>query len=79
MPFNRFPDIAFRDSHAIWAQHPSGTFSQIDLRDARRSIDAIPRVGATWEASGSLAFVADRQTKWEVPYDDMYVAFALCA
>lgn len=70
------PDIAFRDSHAIWAAHSSGMFSQIDLREATKPIDAIPRMAAAWEASGSLAFVADRKVRWEVPYDDMYVLHA---
>jgi len=27
-------DLAFAGSHAIWAQHVGGTFSQIHLRDA---------------------------------------------
>jgi hypothetical protein len=47
-------------------------FSQIDVREASRPIDAIPRMAASWEASGSLAFVADRKVRWEVPYDDVY-------
>nr|GAT53244.1 predicted protein [Mycena chlorophos] len=64
-------DIAFRDSHAIWATHASGMFSQIDLRDATKPVDAIPRVSVSWEASGTLAFVADRRLSWEVPYDDV--------
>ena len=64
-------DLAFTDSHAIWAQHASGAFSQIDLRDATKPIDAIPRVAATWEATGSLAFVAERKDLWEIPYDDL--------
>ena len=64
-------DLAFTDSHAIWAQHASGAFSQIDLRDATKPIDAIPRVAATWEATGSLAFVAERKDFWEIPYDDL--------
>ncbi|KAJ7509976.1 hypothetical protein B0H11DRAFT_1168825 [Mycena galericulata] len=68
-------DIAFRDSHAIWASHSSGMFSQIDLREATKPIDAIPRVAAAWEASGSLAFVADRKLRWEVPYDDLRPGF----
>jgi len=46
-------------------------FSQIDLRDATKPIDAIPRATVTWEASGSLTFVADVQREWEVPYDDL--------
>ncbi|KAJ7632721.1 hypothetical protein FB45DRAFT_978405 [Roridomyces roridus] len=64
-------DIAFRDSHAIWASHSSGMFSQIDLREATKPIDAIPRVAATWEASGTLTFVADPNIRWEMPYDDI--------
>ncbi|KAK7020532.1 WD-repeats-region domain-containing protein [Favolaschia claudopus] len=64
-------DIAFRDSHAIWATHSSGMFSQIDLREASKPVDAIPRMAATWEASGSLTFVADKRVRWEVPYDDV--------
>ncbi|KAJ7940535.1 hypothetical protein B0H13DRAFT_2396675 [Mycena leptocephala] len=68
-------DIAFRDSHAIWATHASGMFSQIDLREATKPIDAIPRVAAAWEASGSLAFVADRKLRWEAPYDDIRPGF----
>ena len=64
-------DLAFADSHAIWAQHASGTFSQIDLRDATKPIDAIPRVAATWEVTGSLAFITERKDPWEVPYDDL--------
>ncbi|KAF7338217.1 WD-REPEATS-REGION domain-containing protein [Mycena venus] len=68
-------DIAFRDSHAIWATHSSGMFSQIDLREATKPIDAIPRMAAAWEASGSLTFVADRRVRWEVPYDDIRPGF----
>ncbi|KAJ7685293.1 hypothetical protein DFH06DRAFT_37253 [Mycena polygramma] len=68
-------DIAFRDSHAIWASHSSGMFSQIDLRDTSKPIDAIPRMAATWEASGSLTFVADRKVRWEAPYDDIRPGF----
>ncbi|THV00375.1 hypothetical protein K435DRAFT_854840 [Dendrothele bispora CBS 962.96] len=64
-------DIAFGDSHAIWAQHYSGMFSQIDLRDTTKPIDAIPRTTVAWEASGSVTFVADTQREWEVPYDDL--------
>lgn len=52
-------------------------FSQIDLREATKPIDAIPRVAAAWEASGSLAFVADRKLRWEAPYDDMYASICI--
>ncbi|TFY81832.1 hypothetical protein EWM64_g2172 [Hericium alpestre] len=64
-------DIEFADSHALWVQHASGTFSQLDLRHSYRPLDAIPRVATTWEASGSFAFVADKAPQWEVPYDDI--------
>jgi WD repeat-containing protein 24 len=70
---NLIVDIAFNDSHAIWAQHWSGTFAQLDLRDSIKPLDSIPRVAATWEVSGSLAFVSDQRKRWEPPYDDMYV------
>ncbi|TFK63945.1 WD40 repeat-like protein [Pluteus cervinus] len=63
-------DVAFRDAHSLWAQHSSGTFSQVDLRETVRPLDAIPRSAVSWDASGSLAFVADRAVRWETPYDD---------
>ncbi|KDQ51501.1 hypothetical protein JAAARDRAFT_210996 [Jaapia argillacea MUCL 33604] len=64
-------DIAFGDSHAIWAHHSSGTFSQLDLRRSTKPIDAITRVALSWEASGGLGFVVEKKVKWEVPYDDI--------
>ncbi|ETW85124.1 hypothetical protein HETIRDRAFT_424556 [Heterobasidion irregulare TC 32-1] len=64
-------DIAFADSHALWAQHSSGTFSQLDLRHSTRPLDLIPRVAVTWDATGTLAFVSDKRLRWEVPYDDI--------
>lgn len=64
-------DIEFRDSHALWAQHTSGTFAQLDLRNSHRPLDAVPRLAASWAVSDSLAFVADKKTPWEIPYDDM--------
>ena len=66
-------DISFRDSDAIWTQHISGSFTQFDLREMTRPLDAIPRVSMSWEPAGSVAFVVDRKLQWEVPYDDMYV------
>ncbi|KAF9020966.1 hypothetical protein BDZ89DRAFT_1201771 [Hymenopellis radicata] len=63
--------MTFGDSHAIWTQHSSGMFSQIDLRDSGKPLDSVPRVSATWEASGSLAFVSDQKQLWEAPYDDI--------
>ena len=70
-PNCRFLDLTFADSHTVWTQHFSGTFSQIDLRDCIKPIDTVPRVALSWEASGSLAFVSDRKLRWEIPYDDM--------
>ena len=64
-------DIEFRDSHALWAQHSSGTFAQLDLRNSYRPLDAVPRLAASWTVSNSLTFVADKKNQWEVPYDDM--------
>ncbi|KAI0351880.1 hypothetical protein OH77DRAFT_1498292 [Trametes cingulata] len=64
-------DIDFRDSHALWAVHSSGTFSQLDLRQSRKPLDAIPRSAISWSTSGSIAFVTDRPKRWEVPYDDV--------
>ncbi|KAF9653438.1 WD40 repeat-like protein [Thelephora ganbajun] len=63
-------DIAFKDSQTLWAQHSSGTFSQFDVRDVRAPLDAVPRVAATWEVTGSLTFVADKPSATELPYDD---------
>ncbi|THH21492.1 hypothetical protein EW146_g117 [Bondarzewia mesenterica] len=64
-------DIAFGDSHALWVQHSSGTFAQLDLRNSTRPLDSIPRMAATWDVTGSLAFVSDKKARWEVPYDDI--------
>jgi hypothetical protein len=74
-------DATFRDSHALWVQHASGTFAQVDLRRSVRPIDAIPRVSLSWnvgasgDTDGALAFVSDKRARWEVPYDDMSVLF----
>ncbi|KAL0060378.1 SEA (Seh1-associated) complex subunit [Marasmius tenuissimus] len=65
-------DICFGDDpHVVWGQHYSGMFSQIDLRDATRPIDAVQRVAVGWEAGGGLTFVAGRKEDDEVPYDDV--------
>ncbi|KAI9063837.1 hypothetical protein FKP32DRAFT_1571226 [Trametes sanguinea] len=63
--------IDFGDSHALWALHSSGTFSQLDLRQCRKPLDAIPRSAISWNTTGSIAFVTDRPKRWEVPYDDI--------
>ncbi|KAG1739394.1 uncharacterized protein EDB91DRAFT_1134938 [Suillus paluster] len=71
-------DATFRDSHALWVQHASGTFAQVDLRRSVRPVDAVPRVALSWhvgvngDTDGTLAFVSDRRTRWEVPYDDIH-------
>ncbi|OSD00134.1 hypothetical protein PYCCODRAFT_1414786 [Trametes coccinea BRFM310] len=64
-------DIDFGDSHALWALHSSGTFSQLDLRQCRKPLDAIPRSAISWNTTGSIAFVTDRPKRWEIPYDDI--------
>ncbi|TFK81768.1 hypothetical protein K466DRAFT_501579 [Polyporus arcularius HHB13444] len=64
-------DIDFADSHALWAVHSSGTFSQLDLRQSRKPLDAIPRSAISWNTTGSIAFVTDKPKRWEVPYDDV--------
>lgn len=63
--------MTFGDSHTLWSQHYSGSFSQFDLRQISKPLDAIPRMAATWDAMGTLAFVADKPRRWEAPYDDM--------
>ncbi|KAI6119652.1 hypothetical protein EDD17DRAFT_1605846 [Pisolithus thermaeus] len=69
-------DAVFRDSHALWAQHSSGTFAQIDLRSSNRPIDTITRVALSWSVrhstDGALTFVTDKTARWEVPYDDLH-------
>lgn len=67
-------DVEFGDSHTLWAQHTSGTFSQLDLRASHKPLDAIPRTSVTWEAGGALAFVSGKKGRWEVPYDDVYAS-----
>ncbi|KAF8581844.1 hypothetical protein K439DRAFT_1392321, partial [Ramaria rubella] len=64
-------DIAFSDSHKLWAQHANGTFAQHDLREATRPLDAIPRVALSFAACGALAFVANKQPAVEIPFDDV--------
>ncbi|KAG6853834.1 hypothetical protein C0991_000948 [Blastosporella zonata] len=45
-------------------QHP-----RLDL-DAK-PLDAVTSTAATWESSGSLAFAADAEPEWQIPYDDI--------
>ncbi|KAI0028375.1 hypothetical protein K488DRAFT_11759, partial [Vararia minispora EC-137] len=68
-------DTIFRDSHALWAVHSSGTFSQLDVRNSYRPIDAVPRNSVAWDAGGTIAFVSDRYSRFEVPYDDVAPAY----
>ncbi|KAI5115697.1 hypothetical protein M0805_002561 [Coniferiporia weirii] len=63
-------DMTFADSHALWVQHPSGAFSQMDLRNCNKPVDSVPRTALTWTPTGSLTFVNDSPARWEVPYDD---------
>ncbi|EAU84127.2 hypothetical protein CC1G_08668 [Coprinopsis cinerea okayama7 len=64
-------DIAFGDSDALWAQHSSGTFSQFDLRETSKPIDAINRVVTTWDPTGCVTFVTENKVVAEPPYDDL--------
>ncbi|KAH9941480.1 hypothetical protein B0H21DRAFT_546035 [Amylocystis lapponica] len=64
-------DMVFADSQAIWAQHSSGTFSQLDLRQSCKPLDSVPRMAISWEASGSLLFVTDKPKRWDIPFDDI--------
>ena len=47
-------DIVFQDAHTLWAQHSSGTFTQLDLWHSYKPIDVIPRVSVAWEAGGGV-------------------------
>ncbi|KAL5487631.1 RTC1 [Sanghuangporus weigelae] len=64
-------DMTFADSHDIWVQHPSGAFSQMDLRYCDKPLDSVPRTALTWTPTGSLTFVSDNVGQWEIPYDDV--------
>jgi hypothetical protein len=87
MPFFKFltvsfkttADIAFADSHTLWAQHSSGTFSQLDLRYSNKTINVIPRTSLTREAEVGLVFISGKKGRCEVPFDDMYVGFSFLA
>lgn len=68
-----FSDIEFADPHVLLAQNMSGTFTQIDMRDISKPLDAIPRTSTTWTPQSGLAFITDNVPSWEIPYDDMYV------
>ncbi|THH12229.1 hypothetical protein EW145_g102 [Phellinidium pouzarii] len=67
-------DMTFADSHALWVQHPSGAFSQMDLRYSDKPVDSVPRTALTWTPTGSLTFVNDSPARWEIPYDDIVPA-----
>lgn len=64
-------DIAFSGSHGIWAQHTSGAFTQFDLHETSKPLDAISRAALSWEATGSMVFVVDKKDNLEIPYDDV--------
>lgn len=55
----------------------NGSFTQIDMRDISKPLDAIPRTSTTWTPQGALAFITDNVPSWEIPYDDMYVAILI--
>lgn len=71
-------DIAFEDSHAVLAQYASGTFARLDLREVSRPIVSVNRVATTWDVAGSLTFVANKPSRWDPPYDDVYVFLKNC-
>ena len=60
-------DIPFADPCTLWAQHISGSFSQLDVQNA------IKRYSVAWEAGGGLVFVSANKARWEVPYDDVCI------
>ncbi|EIW81604.1 hypothetical protein CONPUDRAFT_165704 [Coniophora puteana RWD-64-598 SS2] len=41
-------DAVFATPYSLWMQHNSGTFAQVDMRNAIRPIDAISRVALAW-------------------------------
>lgn len=67
-------DIEFSDPYTLLAQNTNGTFTQLDMRDISKPIDAVSRMATCWTPQGGIGFVLDRSSSWEVPYDDMYVA-----
>ncbi|KAF9443030.1 hypothetical protein P691DRAFT_844497 [Macrolepiota fuliginosa MF-IS2] len=64
-------DIEFADPHLLLAQNTNGTFTQVDMRDTSKPLDAVPRTSTAWTPNGTLAFVTDNVPRWEIPYDDM--------
>lgn len=66
--------MLFADSDTLWVHHPSGAFSQMDMRFCDKPIDSIPRNTVAWNPTGSLSFAADHVSATEIPYDDAYVA-----
>lgn len=62
--------MTFYDSHALWVQHASGAFSQMDLRYSNKPIDSVARTALAWTPNDTLTFVTDSPYDWEVPYDD---------
>lgn len=68
---NSVIDMVFSDSHALWTQHFSGAFSQIDLHFAEKPVESVPRVALCWDSTNLLAHVTDVPGLTEIPYDDM--------
>ena len=65
--------MLFADPHTLWVHHPTGAFSQMDMRFRDKPIDSIPRNAVAWNSTGSLFFAADQISASEVPYDDTSV------
>ncbi|KAG5220604.1 WD40 repeat protein [Salix suchowensis] len=71
-------DIAFGDSHAIWAQHSSGTFAQLDLRNCTKPLDSILVEWANTTASSpkKLALAEERRVHIKALDVDAFAALA---
>lgn len=63
-------DMVFMDPHALWVQHPSGAFSQMDINLSEKPIDSFPQSSLAWAPSGSLTFVNGISTNRDIPFDD---------
>lgn len=58
------------DTHALWVQHPSGAFSQMDMDFCEKPIESVPRSALAWSPSGSLTFVNGVSVDRDIPFDD---------
>ncbi|KLO18063.1 WD40 repeat-like protein [Schizopora paradoxa] len=66
-------DMLFADPHTLWVHHPTGAFSQMDMRFRDKPIELIPRNTVAWNSTDSLFFAADQTSASEVPYDDVEI------